>query len=120
MKTNIITVNDAIANGTWKWGKTSNDVEFKGIITGLVCGVCVECSKDGKIDYCSIVFTNDLDEIKMPSYTEVTDWNSLGISADLASSNGWRPTGNIVFRGYYNESWDFEERCECYIPVIKG
>lgn len=104
----IISVEEAINNG-YKWSKTNNDCEFKGYIPGYLCGFCIEVEKDGKIDYCSMVATDDFDEILIPDYFDST-WNDLGISADLAITNGWTPTGNIVFRGYYTSYYDWEER----------
>ena len=117
MTTNIITVDEALANGTWKWNKCENDCEFKGYVPGYVCGWCVECEKDGKVDYCSTTFTNDFDEIRDPNFCR--DWNDLGISADLASMNGWTVTGNIVFRGYFTTGWDWEEREEYFVDASK-
>ena len=109
MKTTIITVDEAIVNGTYKWEKTENDCEFKGYVPGYVCGWCVEVKKqNGEIGYCSMTCTNDFDEIKDPN--SCTDWNELGISANCAFYNGWVPTGNIVFRGYFEEYYDYDER----------
>ena len=114
MKTNVITVDEAIKNGTYKWNKHKNDIDFLGIIPGYVCGWCVEVKKqNGEIGYCSCTFTNDYEEIRDPNY--YSDWNSLGISAELASYNGAEPTGNIVFRGYHSEEYDWKEREEYYL-----
>ena len=107
MKTNIITIDEFNAHSGKNFSH-SNDCEFKGIISGYICGFNVECEKDGIIDCGSTCFTNDYEEILNPNENSV--WNDLGISEDLLNLNGWKTTGNIVFRGYYIEDYDFEER----------
>lgn len=107
LETNVITIADVNKNG--KDWSTENDCEFHGVIPGFVCGWNVECEKDGKIDYCSMVCTNDYEKMIVPSYDDC-DYNDLGISADLAGQNGWKPTGNIAFRGYFTEYYDYEYR----------
>lgn len=107
MKTTIITLNEAIRRGNLDWG-CDNDCEFHGIIPGYLCGFNLEIIKDGKINYGSCVFTNDFDEIRNPN--EKRNWNDLGISEDLCNSNGWQATGNIVFRGYFKQQYDYKER----------
>ena len=107
MKTNIITLDEAIIRGELDWSK-DNDCEFHGIIPGYVCGFNLEVEKDGKIGYGSTCFTNDFEEIRNPWTND--HWNDLGISEDLCNCNGWKSTGNIVFRGYYTEHYDFDDR----------
>lgn len=107
MKTNIITIDEFLKKSGKTWSR-DNDCEFKGIIPGYVCGWNVEAKRDGIIDAGSTCFTNDYEEILNPN--ESSYWNDLGISEDLLNHNGWRATGNIVFRGYYIEDYDFEER----------
>lgn len=115
MKTNVITVDEAIKNGNWKWNKRENDCDFYGIVSGYICGWCLEYQKNGEIGYGSMTCTNDYEEIINSEY----DWNSLGISAECASHNGWEPTGNIVFRGYYTEDYDYDEREEYVVDASK-
>ena len=103
MKTNVITVDEAIKNGSWEWDKRENDCDFYGIVPGYICGWSVECEKNGEFRYCSMTCTNDYEEIILPEHN--SDWNELGISAQCASYNGWEPTGNIVFRGYFVEKY---------------
>ena len=105
MKTNVITMKEFLKRSGKNW-EITNDCEFHGVIPGYVCGFNLEVEKDGKIDCGSCVFDNDYEEIR----NTLSDYNDLGISEELCSYNGWKPTGNIVFRGYFTEHWDFEER----------
>lgn len=114
MKTNIITVKEFNARSGKNW-KDENTCDFHGIIPGYICGFCVEAEKDGKVNAGSCCFTNDYEEIINPEYNR--NWNDLGISENLLNMNGWKATGNIVFRGYYTEHWDYEEREEYYLDA---
>ena len=116
MKTNVITIEE-FNNRSGKNWTTDNDCEFYGVIPGYICGFCVEAEKDGKISAASRCYTNDWEEIRNPNYDR--DWNSLGISEDLLNLNGWTATGNIVFRGYFTEHYDFSEREEYYVDASK-
>jgi len=109
-KTNVITVEEFNRKSGHNFELPKS--EFKGIIPGLVCGFCVEAEKDGKIDCGSTIFTNNFEYIKNPEYDP--KWNELGICEDLLNLNGWNATGNIVFRGYFVERYDPEERDYCY------
>ena len=119
MKTNVITVSEAIQNGFWEWGKHENDCDFYGIVPGYLCGWSVECEKDGEVKYCSMTCTNDYEEILLPSLDCNTPWNDLGISAENCMLNGWNPTGNIVFRGYFIDKYDPYEREEYVVGASK-
>lgn len=116
MNTNVITLDEANARGKMNWSK-ENDCEFHGIIPGYVCGFNLEVTKDGKFKYASCVFTNDFEEILNPEDNEY--WNDLGISENMYASNGWKSTGNIVFRGYYTEHYDYDEREEYFMDASK-
>ena len=109
MNTNIITMKEFLKRSGKTW-KITNDCEFRGVIPGYVCGWNLEVEKDGKIDCGSCVFDNDYEVIR----NSIDDYNDLGISEELCSYNGWKATGNIVFRGYFTEHYDFEEREEYY------
>lgn len=111
MKTNVISFDEAVVRGNLNWHKR-NICDFHGVIPGYVCGFNLEVMKDGKIGYGSTCFTNDYEEILNPWENDV--WNDLGISEDLCNCNGWKATGNIVFRGYYTEHWDSCEREEYF------
>lgn len=109
MKTTVITMKEYLKRSGETWN-ISNDCEFLGVIPGYVCGFNLEVEKDGKISCGSCVFDNDYEEIR----NTISEYNDLGISEELCSYNGWKPTGNIVFRGYFTEHWDFEERDNYY------
>lgn len=111
MKNTVITINDF----NFKNGNvfTTHSREFHGIIPGYVCGFHVEAVKDGKTDCGSCCFTNDFENTWDPDFHR--GWNDLGISANCMRMNGWDPTGNIIFHGYFEEHWDFEERDWYYI-----
>lgn len=112
MKTTVITMKEYLKRSGETWD-ISNDCEFLGVIPGYVCGFNLEVEKDGKIGCASCVFDNDYEEIR----NTMSDYNDLGISEELCSYNGWKPTGNIVFRGYFTEHWDFEERDNYYVDA---
>lgn len=119
IRTEIITTKEARDSGAYKWYHDSDPKNFYGYIPGYVCGFCVEVIKHDAttdvIDYCSCTFTNDFEYIHLPEDNEgkLTDrWNDLGISANWS---GWEPTGRIVFRGYYSEVCDWDEREEYYV-----
>jgi len=117
MKTNVITVDEAIKNGSYKWDKRENDCDFYGIVPGYICGWSVECENNGEIHYCPMTCTNNYDEILLPE--EDYDWNELGISVQSFVWYGWEPTGNIVFRGYFVEKYIPEEREEYIVDASK-
>lgn len=106
LKTTI--VDDVNKLEGWEWGSIP---EYKGKpYFPILCGFCAQVkNKEGKIGYCSTVYTGDYDEMVIPTMHSL-HWNDLGISAELASYNGYEPTGVIVFRGYALENYDFEER----------
>lgn len=114
MRTKIITMDEFVERSGKKW-KMNNDCEFHGVISGYVCGFCVEAEKDGTISAGSCCFTNDYEEIRNPN--SCRDWNDLGISEDLLNMNGWNATGNIIFRGYFKPEYDFDEREEVYLDA---
>ena len=115
-KTTIISIEQFNSRSGKNWGN-DNVCEFRGIIPGYVCGFNVECEKDGVISACSTCFTNDFEYIMNPQFD--ANWNDLGISEDFASHNGWKSTGNIVFRGYYYSEYDWEEREEYFTDASK-
>lgn len=119
MKTNVISVKEALENGTWNWERQENDIEFKGIIPGYVCGWCVEVKRDGEINYCSTTFSNDYEEFRFPEDENgnLCPYNDIGLSAAMAMDNGWEPTGNIVFRGYFKSVWDSYYNEEGYVEA---
>lgn len=109
MKTTVITLAMANKKGcTWE---DENACEFHGVIPGYVCGFCVEITNGNEIHYTDCTFTNDYEEIRNPWFHK--DWNYLGLAVDGCSAD-WKPTGNIMFRGYFREDYDWEERDFCY------
>ena len=114
MKTKVISLDEFNVRSGLGW-KDDNACEFRGIIPGYICGFNVEVEKNGKIDACSCCFTNDYEEIRNP--WECDNWNELGLCLD--GLNGWKATGNIVFRGYHIEDYDYEERENYYIDASK-
>ena len=101
MEYEIISVDEAIERGYYKWDKTDNDIPYYGHINGYVEGFCVEVKKqDGTIGYMSMN--------AMPGDIE-SEWYE-----EYMINMGLEPTGIAVFRGYYIEDYDPEER-ETYI-----
>ena len=100
IKATIISVDDAINSGRYTFKKCPNDIsEYFGVVTGYTGAFCVECKKDNSYGYSSVVFTDNCNAILLPE--EDSCYNDIGIAASLCIDNGWIPTGNIVFRGYY-------------------
>lgn len=107
----IISVDKAIKSGRYFWNKNENDVsEFYGNVTGYTTAFCLELKKGEEYNYSSVVFTNNCGAILIPEVDSC--FNDLGVMASLCMLNGWEPTGNIIFRGYYKECYD--ERGEIY------
>ena len=115
MMTNVITINEArkYNHEVQSWRNVKNH-EFLGVIPGLVCGWCVEVKKGDEYNCCSCDFTNNFQTIGI-GYEGWKEGN-LYVS-ETASWNGWELTGNAIFRGYYKECYDCEEREEYYEEV---
>ena len=101
MKYNIIT------NSQSTTGYDIPDEIFTGLREGLLCGWDFEMVKpDGSIGWgCSVVFDYDMPE------------DAAKRHADYWSEFGLRPTGTVVFRGYYEEFYDPEER-DWYVKQV--
>lgn len=77
---------------------------FTGIKPHLACGWQFELARDGKTDWGSVMF-------------------HFGTAEECAAANeefwtyccGCTPTGRVVFRGYYSEEYDTEERDWYYV-----
>lgn len=110
----IISVDEAIREGNYKWSKGKNDCEFLGVVPGYICGFCIEAEKDGKVDYSSVIYTNDCNEFIVPEY-DSHEWNGLGLAVENMLINGWNLTCRLVFRGYNEERYDPDEREEYFI-----
>lgn len=113
MKTTIISVTKAIADGHYQWNKQDNDIEYLGFIPGYSLGFCLEIKRpDDTIRYASCVFIDrEEDYLEIPDFPEVYDSpQALAVSASLCSyASNSVPTGRIVFRGYFDEEWIPEE-----------
>ena len=74
--------------------------EYHGIIPGLLCGYNFEAvAPDGRVDFLSCVYHEGTPEEAVAS--ESWYWfDCLNLTL----------TGRVVFRGYYEEEYDFEER----------
>lgn len=84
--------------------------EFHGIIPGYACGYNFEVvTRDGRVDFMSCVF-----EHGTPSEVANGEFEQWYME-DL----GFTYTGRVVFRGYYEEHYDFEERDYYYKKVAK-
>ena len=84
--------------------------EYIGEIPGQLMGLNKEViTKDGKIDAVSCDWYYCLDELDSPYENEKQGWDS-----DMF---GLTYTGNVVFRGYYESHWDWEERDEYFTEV---
>lgn len=106
MKYEIISVDEAIKDGYYKWNKTKNDIPYYGHINGYLEGFCVEVKKeDGTIGYMSMnAVPGDIESEWYEEYME-----------DMRLT----PTGIAVFRGYFIERYDFDEREEYIVDASK-
>ena len=97
MEYKIISVDEAIKDGHYKWNKTNNDIPYYGHINGYVEGFCVEVKRqNGDVGYMSMnAVSGDIE----------SEWYE-----DYMTDMGLEPTGRAVFRGYYTEYYDPEER----------
>lgn len=104
MKFEIITVDKFNKDHGTNW--ESSMTEYRGDELGFMIGVTPEIRlKDGTLDTESTTFINSLEEL------DDDFW--VCHRADMAYKYEW--TGRLVFRGYYTEYYDFEERDNYYI-----
>ena len=121
IETSIVTVDQVIAEGKYTWNKDANDCAFHGIIPGYYIGLCVEVLKaDGTYGYSSVTFVlaQDMDDIQLSiaeSFEEDLRLNDISGMASLCLHDGNTLTGRLVFRGYYDSRWDFDEREDYFI-----
>ncbi len=102
---NIITVDETSTGWKDEYSNYPTTIQLPGLLRGFNVEVT---NARGEIDYCSAVWT----------YGEANEENfDIFISIDLASYNGWVPTGRLVFRGYAIDRYDPEEREE-YVEVV--
>ena len=84
------------------------DQEYKGLIPGYACGYNFEVTKDGVTDFESCTFEYDTpDGVMAPG----------SLYPDFLFDVGCEPTGRVIFRGYYTEEYDIEEREEYFVRV---
>lgn len=81
---------------------TDMDQEYKGLIPGYLCGYNFEVTKNGVTDFASCTF----------SYSTPDDImnNNEDYYSDFLLDCGCIPTGRVIFRGYYQEEYDINER----------
>ena len=95
------------------------DSEWIGIIPGVMNGWSIEyVRKDGEMGYGSVIFLPGTIEDEVGRY----EGYSGSWLFDIPRLNGAEPTGRVVFRGYYTEHYDLEERdyyYEDYEPVVE-
>ena len=96
---------EIIKNSESSTGYDIPDDTFHGQIPGLAMGWQFEVrnvrNKNydiGHVDYYSVTFSHLMPEdfVEKDGYEE------------YVANNGWELTGRVIFRGYYEEEWDFE------------
>ena len=82
--------------------------EFHGIIPGYHCGYNFEVKgRDGRVGFMSCQFeTGTPEEV---AEDEFQKW--------FMDNHGFTYTGRVVFQGYFEEHYDFEERDNYYTKV---
>ena len=81
---------------------TDMDQEYKGLIPGYLCGYNFEVTKDGVTDFASCTFSYRTPDDLMNSNEDYY--------SDFLLDCGCIPTGRVIFRGYYQEEYDINER----------
>lgn len=94
-----------IKNSESHTGYDIPDCTFEGL-KNYANGWQFECEKDGKIGYSSVAFGYGMPDAK-----------DFETTIDLCRWNGWEPTGRVIFRGYYEEYYDCDERDWYYEEV---
>lgn len=88
-----------------KWN--IEDREFYGIQNGLLCGWEYELQKcDGSTGFATVHFSDTMPDI-------IEEWLLWSWE-----ERGLKPTGRVVFRGYYEEYYSIEHHDECVREVI--
>lgn len=95
-----------IKDTTTGW-KEENDMKDLGVIQGYLRGYNIEIEKDGELDYVSCLYVHG--ELEDYLQSELDAYGVI-IATDYAESKGWKITGRAIFRGYYTEEYDPEER----------
>ena len=87
---------------------TDMDQEYKGFIPGYACGYNFEVTKNGVTDFASCTFEYGTpDEVMAPG----------SFYPYFLFDMGCEPTGRVIFRGYYKEKYDINEREEYFVRV---
>ena len=76
---------------------------FTGLKPGMACGWQFELTRDGKTGWGSVMF--DFFTADECAARNEEFWGFMGCV----------PTGRVVFRGYYSEEYDIEERDWYYV-----
>lgn len=104
----VISVAEFNARSGKNWDMPKS--EYIGEIPGYHIGLNKEViTKDGKIDAVSCDWPVYLDELDndYEDWKQEWDYDMFGLTY----------TGNVVFRGYWESHWDWEERDEYFTEV---
>ena len=115
IKTSIISVSEAISEGHKGFSGERNP-QYRGRIPGYLTAFCVEVRHaDGTLGSSSSVYLEEWQKEDSIIYSDTWDgeFNELGEMADLCLHDGNEITGRLIFNGYYESYYDFEEREEC-------
>ena len=99
MKYEILNCEEAKKITGWD---TDMDQEYKGLIPGYLCGYNFEVTKNGVTDFASCTFSYSTPDDIMNSNEDYY--------SDFLLDCGCVPTGRVIFRGYYTEEYDINER----------
>lgn len=94
------------------WNDNAREYPVNYCISGLCRGFNIEYKRpDGTITYGSCIWTE--------GEPDPDDFDFMCAINTAYMVNKSEPTGNVVFRGYGETYWDFEERDEC-IRVVSA
>lgn len=83
---------------------------YHGVIPGYSCGYNFEVkTRDGRIDFMSCTFDSREPEECAEDECQKDHMAFLGLTY----------TGRVIFRGYYEEHYDYEERESYYTKVAR-
>ena len=95
-----------IKNSESNTGYDIPDCEFHGLDNRYVCGWQFELVRDGKAGWSDVKFFCGMPE--ECAAEQARYWDMIGCE----------PTGTVIFRGYFVEEFDYEDRDFCYTQVL--
>ena len=100
---------EIIRNSESSTGYDVEDKRYIGVVPCVLCGWQFEVIKNGKVGYFSVMYNYGTPE---QCYEDESRYG------DMFEQFNCVPTGRVIFRGYYESYWDFDEDYE-YIECVR-